>query len=87
FDQLIFPFAPVEQLYQYVHDPEAVSVPVIQYFVGERLIGQNIMPILKLQLQDKPVFVVTSRAGVLEQYRRSNLTLKTAIRVALRYRL
>ena len=87
FDQLIFPFASVEQLYQYVHDPEAVSVPVIQYFVGERLIGQNIMPILKLQLQDKPVFVVTSRAGVLEQYRRSNLTLKTAIRVALRYRL
>ena len=47
----------------------------------------EILHLIRLSQQDKPIFVVTSRAGVLEQYRRSNLTLKTAIRVALRYRL
>lgn len=87
FDQHIFPNSSVEDLYDYVYDLNAVSVPVVQYFVGDQLIGQNIIPILKMHLHDKPIFIVTSRAGVLAQYRHRNLTLKSAIRVVLRHRV
>jgi len=87
FDQLIFPNASVENLYHYVHNPLLSSVYVVQYFLGDQLIGQNIIPVLKLPQNGRPIFVVTSRAGILEQYRHRNLTLKTAIRVVLRHRL
>jgi hypothetical protein len=32
FDQCIFPTSKIEQLYQYMHDPDIVALPIIQYF-------------------------------------------------------
>ncbi|MFW1753394.1 hypothetical protein [Acinetobacter wanghuae] len=87
FDQQIFPSSTVEELYDYMYDVDAVSVPVVQYWHQGKLIGQNIIPVLKLELDAQPIYVVSSRAGVLSEYRRKNLTLSSAIRVAVRYRL
>lgn len=87
FDQEIFPNSTAEELYDYMYDIDAVSVPVVQYWHKEKLIGQNIIPILKLKLNNQPIYVVSSRAGVLADYRRKNLTLSSAIRVAVRHRL
>ncbi|ANF81958.1 hypothetical protein A3K93_06965 [Acinetobacter sp. NCu2D-2] len=87
FDRQIFPHSSVEELYDYMYDINAVSVPVVQYHHNGRLIGQNVIPILQLQLEGKPIYVVTSRAGVLAEYRHKNLTLGSAIRVAIRHRL
>lgn len=87
FDQQIFPNSTVEELYDYMYDIDAVAVPIIQYHHRGKLIGQNIVPILQLELNAQKVYIVTSRAGVLAEYRRKNLTLGSAIRVAIRHRL
>ena len=87
FDQQIFPHTEIENLYQFVYDLDAVSVQVVQYFHKNILVGQNIIAILKLKLDHQPIFVVMSRAGFLAQYRRRNLSLRSAIRVAFHHRL
>ncbi|RKG30956.1 hypothetical protein [Acinetobacter tianfuensis] len=87
FDQQIFPNGTIEALYQYVHNRDAAAVHVVQYFYEDKLIGQNIIPILKLQLEQQPIFVVTSRAGFLPEYRRRNRSLRSAIRVSLKHRM
>jgi hypothetical protein len=87
FDQQIFPNGTIETLYQYVNNHDAVAVHVVQYFYEDKLIGQNIIPILKLQLEQQPIFVVTSRAGFLPEYRRRNRSLRSAIRVSLKHRM
>ena len=69
FDQQIFPNAAREQLQQYVYDKDAVSVPIVQYRHEGKLIGQNIIQILTLRLAEKPVLIVSSRAGFLPEYR------------------
>ena len=87
FDQIIFPYASIEYLYDYMHDVDAVSVQVIRYYHADQLVGQNIIPILKLPMDAGHIFVLYSRAGFLPSYRRRNLTLYSAIRVALKQRL
>lgn len=87
FDQKIFPNSTVEALYQYVNNHDACTVHVVQYFHQEQLIGQNIIPILKLHLGQQPIYVVTSRAGFLPDYRRRNRSLSSAIRVSLNHRI
>lgn len=87
FDQQIFPNSSIEELYDYMYDIDAVSVPVVQYWHKEKLIGQNIIPILKLEMNNQPIYVVSSRAGVLTDYRRNNLTLGSAIRVVIQHKL
>lgn len=87
FDQEIFPTGHIEQLYDYIHDVDAIAVPIVRYYHQGRLIGQNIIPILKMPLQGREIFIVNSRAGFLEEYRRRNLSLSSAIRIVLKYRL
>ena len=87
FDQEIFPVASIDYLYDYLHDIDAVSIPVVQYFADGNLVGQNLIRILKLDLDDRPIFVFNSRAGFLPQYRRQNQSLHSAIRIALQYKL
>lgn len=87
FDHLIFPNSTIEQLYSYIYDVSAVSIPIVHYFHRGKLVGQNIIPILKLQLEGEPVFVISSRAGFLTEYRRRNLSLNSAICIALGFKL
>ena len=87
FDQEIFPTGTIDYLYDYLHDRDAASIPVVRYYADGVLVGQNIIRILKLNLDDQPIFVVDSRAGFLPQYRRRNLSLHSAIRVALQHKL
>ncbi len=87
FDQCIFPTSKIEQLYQYMHDPDIVALPIIQYFEQDKLIGQNIVRILKIMHRNRPIFIFNSRAGVLVDYRRKNLTLNSAIKVAMQHQI
>jgi hypothetical protein len=87
FDQEIFPTGTIEQLYDYVHDVDAIAIPVVRYYHEGRLVGQNIIPILKVKLHEREIFVVNSRAGFLDEYRRRNLSLNSAIRIVLQHRL
>lgn len=87
FDQQIFPSSTPDEIYDLVHDIDAVSVQVVHYYHHDKLIGQNVIPILKLCLQGKPIFVLSSRAGILPEYRKRNRALNTAIRVAINYRI
>lgn len=87
FDQQIFPNSTANEIYDFVHNVDAVSVQVVHYFHQDKLIGQNIIAILKLSLNEKPLFVVSSRAGTLAAYRKRNRALKTAIRIAINYRI
>ena len=85
FDQQIFPNSTVEEIYNFVHDIDAVSVKVIHYYHKRKLIGQNVLPIIKLSLDGKPIFVLSSRAGILPDYRSANRTLNSAIRVVINH--
>lgn len=87
FDQQIFPHATVEQLSKYINDPDAVSVPVVQYHCNGKLVGLNIISILKLQLANHPILLVSSRAGFLPEYRGKNQSLNSALRTVLNYRI
>ena len=87
FDQEIFPTGTIEQFYDYLHDLDAIAVPVVRYYHQGRLVGQNIIPILQVRLNERDIFVVNSRAGFLEDYRRQNLSLNSAIRIVLQHRL
>lgn len=87
FDQHIFPNATVKEIYNFVHDVDAVSVQVIHYYHEGKLIGQNVLPIIKLSLDGKPIFVLSSRAGILPAYRSTNRTLNSAIRVVLNHQI
>lgn len=60
FDQHIFPNSTVKEIYNFVHDVDAVSVQVIHYYHEGKLIGQNVLPIIKLFLDGKPIFVLSS---------------------------
>ena len=86
-DRQIFPFAQIEELYAYLHDTEASAIPIVLYYDQTRLVGQNIIQILKLQAEEHTLYVVSSRAGFLTDYRRRNLSLYSAIRVMLQYKL
>lgn len=87
FDQKIFPSSRIEQLYEYLHDPDAVAIPVVQFFHRDKLIGQNIIRILKLNHKNRPILIFNSRAGVLPEYRSHNLTLNSAIKVAMQLQI
>lgn len=87
FDQRIFPGGTIEQLYDYLYDLAAVSIPIVQYFHRGKLVGQNIIPILKLKAAKRDIFIITSRAGFLTEYRGRNRSLNSAIRVALNHRI
>ncbi|MDN5512656.1 MAG: hypothetical protein L0G64_10135 [Acinetobacter sp.] len=87
FDQQFFPDSSKKEVYDFVYDIDAVSVQVVHYYHQGQLIGQNIIPILKLALNGKPIFVVSSRASILPASRRGNRTLKTAIRIAFNQRI
>ncbi|OTG81969.1 hypothetical protein B9T33_05440 [Acinetobacter sp. ANC 5054] len=87
FDQKIFPSSRIEQLYEYLHDPDAVAIPVVQFFHRDKLIGQNIIRILKLNHKNRPILIFNSRAGVLPEYRSHNLTLNSAIKVAMQFQI
>lgn len=87
FDQEIFPSSRIDELYDYLHDCDAASIPIVRYYSGGQLIGQNIIRILQLDLDGDRIFVVNSRAGFLPQYRRRNLSLYSAIRVTLQHKL
>jgi len=87
FDQQIFPASCEQDIYNFIYDPDAVSVLVVHYYLKDTLVGQNIIPVLKLSLQGHPIFVVSSRASILPAYRKGNRTLKTAIRVAINHRI
>ena len=87
FDQEIFPTGHIDDLYDYVHDVDAIAIPVVRYYHEGKLVGQNIIPILKLKLHERDIFVLNSRAGFLTEYRRRNLSLNSAIRIALSYRI
>ncbi|WP_407304144.1 hypothetical protein [Acinetobacter sp.] len=87
FDQQIFPNSTPDEIYEFVYDIDAVAVQVVHYFHENKLIGQNIIQLLKLYFEDKPIFVVSSRLGTLAGYGKSNRTLKTAIRIVINYRI
>ena len=87
FDQHIFPDSCEEEIYNFVYDQDAVSVLVVHYYHKDTLVGQNIIPVLKLSLEGQPIFVVSYRASILPAYRKGNRTLKTAIRVAINQRI
>lgn len=87
FDQQIFPEASIEHLYDYVYDLNAISVFIVQYHHEGLLVGQNIIPILKLVLNGKSIFIMSSRAGFLAEYRRRNRSLNSTIRVALNHKI
>ena len=86
-DQQIFPHSSIEDLYRYVYDIDALSVSIVQYHHQNKLIGQNIIQILKLILNGNPIFIISSRAGFLAEYRGGNRSLKSAIRVALNHKI
>lgn len=48
FDRIIFPDTCKQELFDFMHDPDAISVQVVEYFDGVRLIGYNSILILKL---------------------------------------
>ncbi|WP_374664086.1 hypothetical protein [Acinetobacter sp.] len=87
FDRHIFPNSTVEQLHSYVYNAAAAAVPVVQYFHQGKLIGQNIIPILRLKLGERPIFIISSRAGFLTEYCGKNRSLNSAIRAALNFKL
>jgi hypothetical protein len=86
-EQLIFPTSTLEQLYSCLYDSTAVSIPIVQYFHRGKLVGQNIISILKLELNGQAIFIISSRAGFLTEYRGRSRSLNSAIRVALNYRM
>lgn len=87
FDQQIFPDSSKEEVYDFVYDIDAVSVQVVHYYHQGQLIGQNIIPILKLALNGKPILVVSSRAGILPAYRKRNRALNSALRIVFNQRI
>jgi hypothetical protein len=86
-EQLIFPTSSIEQLYSCLYDSTAVSIPIVQYFHRGKLVGQNIISILKLEMNGQAIFIISSRAGFLTEYRGRSRSLNSAIRVALNYRM
>lgn len=87
FDRKIFPNSSIEQVYEYMHDADAVAIPVVQFFHNNQLVGQNIIRILKLEHNQRPILIFNSRAGFLPEYRRRNMTLNSAIKVAMQYQI
>lgn len=87
FDQKIFPNASRKSLHDFIYDHHAVSVQVVRYYDQEQLIGQNIIPVLKLRLAQRPILVLRSRAGFVPRYRRLSLSLHSAIRIAILQRI
>ncbi|WP_288689368.1 hypothetical protein, partial [uncultured Acinetobacter sp.] len=87
FDRKIFPNSSIEQVYEYMHDVDAVAIPVVQFFHNNQLVGQNIIRILKLEHNQRPILIFNSRAGFLPEYRRRNMTLNSAIKVAMQYQI
>lgn len=86
-DREIFPLSKIEDFYSYLHDLSATSIPIVLYYDKDKLVGQNVIQILKLKVHGKTLYVVSSRAGFLVDYRRRNLSLYSAIRVMLQYKL
>lgn len=86
-DKQIFPETTDQSFMDFVYDPAAISVYVIQYFCEDRLIGQNIIPILKLETETGMVLIVSSRAGFLPDYRKLDQTLNGAVRLIMNHRM
>lgn len=87
FDQQIFPNAGEQELYHLVHHRDVVALPIIRFYHRGKMVGQNIIVILKLLNDNQFLYVVSSRAAFLPNYRNQNRTLISAIRVTLGYRL
>lgn len=85
FDRIIFPETCKQELFDFMHDPDAISVQVVEYFDGVRLIGYNSISILKLNIRDKNIFVVNSRGSFLPNYQRGNKTVNSVIKVAVQH--
>lgn len=86
FDQQIFPNSSLDQLYAYMYDSDACSIQVIQYFHKDKIIGQNIIQILKLR-PHKPVFILSLRMGFEPEYQQRRRSLNTSIKVAFNHKM
>ena len=87
FDRQIFPNAIPVELYQLLYNPDVVALPIIRFYHRGKIVGQNIIAILKLKTAHQPLYILSSRAAFLPDYRNQNRTLLSAIRVTLGYRL
>ncbi|MHA3892840.1 hypothetical protein [Acinetobacter sp. GXMZU3951] len=85
FDVVIFPDTCKQELYDFMHDADAISVQVIEYFDGVQLIGYNSISILKLNISEKTIFVVNCRGSFLPNYQRGNKTLSSVIKIAVQH--
>ena len=87
FDRQIFPNAIPAELHQLLYNPDVVALPIIRFYHRGKVVGQNIIAILKLKTAHQPLYILSSRAAFLSDYRNQNRTLLSAIRVTLGYRL
>lgn len=87
FDRKIFPNAVQNELYQLLYNHDVVALPIIRFYHRGKIVGQNIIAILKLNREQQTLYIVNSRAAFLPDYRNQNRSLMSAIRVALGYRL
>lgn len=87
FDRTIFPNVAQNEFYQLLYNHDAVALPIIRFYHRGKIVGQNIIAILKLKTDHQPLYIICSRAALLPEYRNQNRTILSAIRVTLGYRL
>ncbi|WP_448762122.1 hypothetical protein [Acinetobacter tandoii] len=85
FDRIIFPDTCKQELHDFMHDSDAISVQIVEYFDGVRLIGYNSILVLKLKIREKNIFVANSRGSFLPNYQRANKTINSVIKVAVQH--
>ena len=60
FDRQIFPNAIPAELHQLLYNPDVVALPIIRFYHRGKIVGQNIIAILKLKskhpLNPMPIF-------------------------------
>ena len=75
-DKAVFPAAQPEDLLRYLDDPRAHAVLVTLYRDAGRLVGQNICPVLRVEVEGRSVDILGSIAGMLPTHRgRSRMQL------------
>ena len=72
FDRQIFPNAIPAELHQLVYNPDVVALPIIRFYHRGKIVGQNTIVILKLKTTHQPLYILSSRAAFLPDYRNQN---------------
>ena len=67
FDRQIFPNAIQEELHQLVYNPDVVALPIIRFYHRGKIVGQNIIAILKLKTAHQPLYIFLARVQLFYQ--------------------